>query len=220
LHFIGSRKKLLIGLMALGGILLFVSRERWLLAIGDFLVVQDDLHPADVIHVIAGQDYRTDYAILLYKKGYAKTLFFTGGWCLEHQYYHGEHARARALDQGVPGNAIAYDDSKVISTYLEVEKLKQWSSHSPNPMRSVMAVSDPVHMRRARWTYRRVLGDQIELQMAPVPFEQTPYQRRWWSDRKSRQYVEEEYEKLLYYFLRYQITGGWLRDWLASFDRK
>jgi len=37
--------------------------------IGDFLVVEDDLRPADVIHIIAGDDYRTDYAIQLYQQG-------------------------------------------------------------------------------------------------------------------------------------------------------
>ena len=59
LHDVRSRRVILIGLVALS-IILF--RERWLALIGDFLVVPDTLKPADVIHVIAGEDYRTDYA--------------------------------------------------------------------------------------------------------------------------------------------------------------
>jgi hypothetical protein len=54
--------------------------------------------------------------------------------------------------------------------------------------------------------------------MAPVPFELTPYQHNWWKDPMSRQNVQEEYSKLLYYLLRYQYSRGLFKDWLASFD--
>ena len=85
---------------------------------------------------------------------------------------------------------------------------------------SPIVVSDPFHMRRARWTYKRVLGDNIEVQMAPVPFEMTSYRRRWWTDQASRIYVQDEYKKVVYYILRYQISRGKFRDWLASKDRE
>ena len=150
--------------------------------IGDFLYIQDTLEPADVIHVIAGDDYRTDYAIQLYKKGYGEKIFFTGGWCEIHHYWHGEHAKERSLAQGVPLDAIVIDDSKVLSTYMEAEKLKEWMTKRLEPVRSVTVVSDPFHMRRARWTFQKMLGDKIVVQMAPVPFEQTPFQRIWWKD--------------------------------------
>jgi len=215
------KKKILISLVALGGILLFIFRERWLLALGDFLVLRDRLHSADVIHVIAGEDYRTDYALRLSKQGYGKMLFFTGGWCRIHGYRHGEHAQERSLAQGIPADAIAFDDSSVTSTYQEAEKLKEWMmARSTTPVRSVIVVSDPFHMRRARWTYRKVLGRNIEVQMAPVPFEETSYRRRWWTDRASRKNVRDEYKKLVYYVFRYQFSRGKVRDWLGSMDRK
>lgn len=181
-------------------------REQWLMLIGNLLVISDSLHPADVIHVIAGEDYRTDYAIQLYKQGLAKTLFFTGGWCEIHLYRHGEHGEETAVSQGVPLYAIAFDDSTVISTYMEAERLKEWIAHSPYAVRSVIVVSDPVHMRRAHWVYQKVLGDSIKLQMAPVPFDLRPYQRMWWKDQKSRQNVQEEYSKFIYYLFRYEYS--------------
>ena len=64
---------------------LFLVRERVMKQLGIFLVVQDVLQPADVIHVIAGEDFRTDYAFRLYKEGYGKTIFFTGGKSNSHQ---------------------------------------------------------------------------------------------------------------------------------------
>ena len=212
-----SKMKILIGLAGLS-IILVLLRERWLMPVADFLVVQDTLRPADVIHTIAGEDYRTDYAIKLYQQGYGKTLFFTGGWCNFHHYDHGKHAQERSFAQGVPLDAIAFDGSKVMSTYMEAERLKEWVERSSAPVRSIIVVSDPFHMRRARWTYRKVFGDQIQLQMAPVPFELTPYQRTWWKDQGSRQNVRDEYSKLIYYLFRYHYSWGFFRDWLASLD--
>jgi hypothetical protein len=54
--------------------------------------------------------------------------------------------------------------------------------------------------------------------MAPVPFEVSPYQRRWWNDGASRAYVKDEYLKMAYYVARYQLSWGPLKEWLASFD--
>lgn len=209
--------KIIVSLAVLILVLVFF-RAQWLLWIGNFLVIQNTLRPADVIHVIAGEDYRTEYAIKLYEQGFGEHLFFTGGWCKVHQYQHGEHAEEIALEEGVPLDAIAFDDSEVASTYMEAERLKAWIDSRPYPIRSVMVVSDPFHMRRARWIYRKVLGIQIQLQMAPVPFELTPYQRTWWMDQESRKYVLEEYEKFVYNIFRYQISRGKFQEWLVAMD--
>jgi uncharacterized SAM-binding protein YcdF (DUF218 family) len=190
---------------------------KWLLLkIGDYLIVQDNLYPVDVIHVIAGDDYRTEYAIQLYKQGYAKYIFFTGGWCTIHGWYHGLHGQQLALDQGIPPGAIAYDDSVVTSTFSETLRLKDWMDKNPILTRSVIVVSDPFHMRRARWTNRFILGNKITTLMAPVPFDQTPFTLQWWNDKASTNYVKEEYIKFVYYFLRYRLS----LTWLAPFDKE
>ena len=115
-------------------------------------------------------------------------------------------------------NAIASDEAKVTSTYMEAERLKEWIAHSSPSVQSIIVVSDPFHMRRAQWIYQKVFGDNIQIRMAPVPFDRTPYQREWWKDSQSRGYVREEYSKLIYYLLRYQYSWGAFREWLASWD--
>lgn len=204
---------------------LYLRREAILLGIGDYLVVRDQIKPADVIHVIAGEDYRTEYAIQLYQQGYGRRLFFTGGWCQFHHYDHGAHGRALALAHGVPPEAIIIDDAAVTSTYAEAVRLEAWiasaSERAPGErVRSVIVVSDAHHMRRARWTARRVLGRSVSVQMAPVPFERTHYRRDWWEDEGSRRLVKDEYLKLVYYHARYQLSWGPLKTWLASLDRE
>jgi uncharacterized SAM-binding protein YcdF (DUF218 family) len=217
----GQKKfRIVLAAIVLLGSALFVFREPVALAVGDFLVIRDELQPADVIHVIAGEDFRTDYAIQLYQQGYGKQLFFTGGWCTTNHRYHGQHGKELAMEQGVPEEAIGVDDTRVMSTYAEAVRLKEYIDHSPTPIRSVIVVSDPYHMRRARWAFRHVLGREIQVQMAPVPFERTPLQRRWWTDFESRRYVITEYLKIVYYHARYQLSWGPVKEWLASLDKR
>lgn len=214
-----KRRHIAIVTLTVLGTILFLAHEPILLAIGDFLIVNDDLQPADVIHVIAGEDYRTDYAIQLYQQGYGKQIFFTGGWCVSHNLYHGQHGRDLALEQGVPPEAVAIDDSAVTSTYTEAVRLKEFIAKSTVPVKSVIVVSDPFHMRRARLAYKLVLGDEVHVQMAPIPFDLTPYLRYWWTDEASRRYVKNEYLKMAYYQLRYQWGRGPWQGWLESLDR-
>jgi len=204
--------------MALLGAVLLLVYEPILLAIGDYLVVHDALEPADVIHVIAGHDDRTDHAIRLYQEGYGRQIFFTGGWCPEIQGDHGERGRALAVQQGVPARAIATDSAAVTSTYDEALRLRAFIAQSAEPVRSVIVVSDPFHMRRAQWAFRHVLGAGVRVQMAPIPFALTSLQRRWWTDPASRTYVFEEYGKMAYYYARHGLGWQPLSDWLAAFD--
>ncbi len=205
----------LLVLLVLGSVV-YMLREPILTRIGSYLILQDELRPVDVIHVIAGDDYRTLYAIQLYQQGYAQKIFFTGGMCKYHGYLHGEHGLQLAVANGVPAEAIAFDESPVMSTYDEALLLQKYlQQHFPNQP-SVIVVSDPFHMRRSAWTYHHILGKTASVLMAPVPFEQTPYQKVWWQHLPSRQYVFDEYKKMLYYFLRYQLS----QDWLAVLDRE
>jgi uncharacterized SAM-binding protein YcdF (DUF218 family) len=185
-------------------------RDQIRSSIGNFLIIEDILSPVDVIHVIAGDEYRTEYAIQLYRQGYARQLFFTGGWCIYHGYYHGEHGLELALAAGIPREAIAFDDSPTSSTYDEALLLQKYLDQTQSVSQSVMVVSDPFHMRRSQWTYQHIFGDRNKILMAPVPFNQTPFKQQWWTDATSAKYVRDEYKKLTYYFFRYQLNIHWL----------
>lgn len=204
--------------VALLGAALLRLREPILLAVGDYLVVQDRLQASDVIHVLGSADRRTDYGIRLYEQGYADRIFFTGSWPRARGEGDVAPDYARALEQGVPAGAITVDGARVASTYAEGIRLKALIEASASPIRSVIVVTDPHHTRRARWAFRRVLGDGVSILMAPVPFGQSPFKRRWWTDEGSRQLVWDEYRKIAYYYVRYQYSWGAIRRWLASLD--
>lgn len=183
--------------------LLYSFRRTLVQVAGDILVVQDDLQPADVMAVASGPDHRVRYAVQLFKEGYADRLFFTGGRCLVEGDFEENRCAALAEREGIPKQAISVDSTEVTSTYDEAVRLKAFIEQSREPVRSVILVSDPHHMRRMRWTYRRVLGNGVRLQTAPVPFELTPYRRDWWREAASRDFVLSEYLKTVYYLFMY-----------------
>lgn len=188
------------------------------LHVGDFLVVEDPIRKADLIHVVSGPDYRTEYAIELYKKGYAEMMLFTGGWNIGANEVSATRSERLALTAGVPADKIIVDVTDIICTYEEAERLKFFVNSTNGSIRSVIVVSDPFHMRRVRWAFQRQFKGQVKLIMAPVPFELTTMNAKWWLDARSRFMVCDEYLKLVYYLLRYQLAHGRLQLWLASLD--
>jgi uncharacterized SAM-binding protein YcdF (DUF218 family) len=202
-----------VAVLVLLAVVICLSWQPILLAVGDFLVVEDEIVPADVIHVLSGPYYRVDYGAQLYEQGYGKQLFLTG------RGRQADFDKRRAMRRGVPSEAITTDGTWVTSTYSEAVRLQAFIDASETPVRSVIVVSDAYHMRRARWAYQRVLGDQVQVQMAPVPFESSPFQREWWTHRRSFMRVVEEYLKLVYYYARYKVFRGPIQEWLASLDR-
>jgi uncharacterized SAM-binding protein YcdF (DUF218 family) len=187
--------------------------------IGDTLIINDPLQKSDLITAISGPEYRIIYAAELYKKGLGATLFFTGGFSQENQRSEATWSKYVATITGVPEEAIAIDDTTVISTYDEVVLLKKYMEAHPGTIQSIIIVTDAYHTRRARWIYQKVLGDEITILMAPVPFERTGLSKSWWSNAESRKFVFNEYLKFVFYILRYQMTNRSLQQWLAQFDK-
>lgn len=173
----------------------FLIHEPLLLALGEFLVVREDqLQPADIIHVLGGRIDRVDYAVELYHQGYARRLFLTG-W--DRNRY-----QERAVAGGVRPEDVTLGLSRSASTYAEAVELEQLLERD-TAIESVIVVSSPYHMRRAQWSFNQVLGERARLQFWPEPFERSSSSRRWWTDAESRRWVLIEYLKILSYYVWY-----------------
>ncbi|MFC1853916.1 YdcF family protein [candidate division CSSED10-310 bacterium] len=169
--------------------------NQFLLGLGGLLVVSDDLDPADLIHILGGGFDRLDYGFSLYQQGYAPRFFVTGSDdALVYTAY--------LLKKGVRPEHIRPRISWSKTTWQEARELQQYLAQTP-AIKSVIVVSQPYQMRRARFTFQKVLANRVTLQFSPVPFETARYQRVWWQDPGSRTTVYREYYKLLYYHLKY-----------------
>jgi len=186
---------------------LILARAPILLGIGRFLIIQDELRSADLIHVLGGDVDRIDYAVQLYKAGLGKQLFFTGGR-IEIPLVDTTYSRLAqqyAVSKGVRSEDVLPHESRATSTYEEALELKEFLDSGVG-VKSVIIASSPYHMRRARWTFTTVLGDRVTFQFAPVPFEMSRHKQRWWTDEWSLNLVLMEYLKIPFYYANYMFV--------------
>ena len=182
---------LIAAFLGLGG-LAFVNAASWLASPAQAAV------RADAAFVLGGDaGDRAIRAAELHREGLAGAYVLTGvedmaGEVLPAYLYWRAAVMVRA---GVPEGAIVLDtassNSEEEASYgLRLAKARGW--------KRVMVVSDPPHMRRLSVLWGRAFaGSGVEFVLvASRPRWWIP--DRWWSSRKSAQFVVQEYIKLAY----------------------
>jgi uncharacterized SAM-binding protein YcdF (DUF218 family) len=201
-------RKLCIVFIAIFGLLLAlaITHSLWLESIGKFLIVSDELYPADVLVILGGggQD-RVDHGVKLYKSGYASKIIITGmpiqlpgittTWP--------NLAMNSALSMGVPENAIIIEE-RPTSTYEDAEYVKE--DMIKGNLKSAIIVSSAYHIRRARMIFKKVFNDQEDVTLMFSPSDSEQFQiHRWWTREDELIIVVIEYCKLVRYFFKYII---------------
>lgn len=114
---------------------------------------------------MAGQGYeeRVQYAVELYKRGFARHIIFSSG----HTYLFEEPLimKALAVSLGIPEEAIFLED-KSKNTYENVEFSK--SILEKNKWREILLVSSPYHMRRVSLVVKKN-APEIRAVYTPIP---------------------------------------------------
>lgn len=175
----------------------YLSRDAVLQAVGDFLVVNDSLEPADAVIVVGGNGpERLVTAVGLLRSGIGRTLIVSGG-----PYEHArrllnsaEIMRDEALAVGVPASQLVVDD-RATSTYENA--VGTAALMRANGMRTAILVTSPYHTRRAAVIFRRVYsaeGLRVRVRSSEESFFGV---LRWWERPSDRRTVFREYLKLL-----------------------
>jgi uncharacterized SAM-binding protein YcdF (DUF218 family) len=133
---------------------------------------------------------RINHAINLHRNGKVRKIIFTGGQGNRREPTEAAAARAYAIRNGVPADAILIEQSSH-TTYENVVNAKQLAD--AHGFKKVLIVSDPMHMKRAV-----VMANDIGLEAYPSPTPTTRYQG-WRSQLQSLIYET-------YYYLGYL---GW-----------
>ncbi|MBN1526084.1 MAG: YdcF family protein [Candidatus Omnitrophica bacterium] len=166
----GALKALSAGLALY--LLLFYTPLMWFLA--GPLAIADQPQKADAIVVLgggvgesgkAGQGYeeRVQYAVELYKKGYAGHIVFSSGYT--YVFKETLVMKALAVALGVSAKDIILDD-KSANTYQNVEQTREIML--ANKWRSALLVSSPYHMKRLSLVFEKYAGD-MKIAYTPVP---------------------------------------------------
>lgn len=193
--------KLLV-LLALVGILLYLGHSYILDKAGRFLYYKDELKPADVIVVLAGeQTERVEYGVQLFKEGWARKdrIIFSGGpavWKYTYVWMMQEHA----MELGVPQKAILLEEksrSTEQNAFFTKEILKK------HGYKSCILVTSPYHSRRASEIFKKVMGNEIRVISAPSEKSWFKFEQ-WWERKRDRAVVFSEFSKFIWFW----IYGG------------
>jgi uncharacterized SAM-binding protein YcdF (DUF218 family) len=144
----------------------------------------DDPRSADLIFVLAGRMYRKDYALELFRQGFAPRILFSVGRFEIRRF--SKMVLPVPLDllqlaQEVPPpqrHYFAFFEGKQVQTQhvlprrfgtlTEIDAIAQWLS-ARSDIRTVLIVSSGTHLRRIRMCCRSLLNTNIRLAFLAAP---------------------------------------------------
>ena len=188
-------------------VLLYLFQVPILIGLGNFLVVNDTLEPADIIFVLmGGHNTRPFHAVDLYEKDLAPEIVIPHtelppAVLLEIYPSESQAAIYILKEQGIPDSAIKIADFSqgVSSTRDETKALYDYvNQHS---IKSVIIVTDAFHSRRSRYIFKKELQDES----ITIMFSASPHWKyditNWWKHEEGFLAFINEYLKFFHYLL-------------------
>ena len=187
--------KILVTLVLVIG-LLYVGHGFILEKAGRYLYYKDEIKPADVIVILAGEETeRVEYGVKLFKEGWArKDRMILAGGPLVWKYTWASLMKEHAISLGAPKGAILLED-KSRTTEEDVRFTKDILNKYG--YKSCILVTSPYHSRRATSIFRKIMGDKIIVISAPAEKSWFSFDE-WWKRRKDRARVLDEYSKFIW----------------------
>ncbi|OGW56902.1 MAG: hypothetical protein A2Z09_04505 [Nitrospirae bacterium RBG_16_43_8] len=187
--------KILVAFIILA-VLLYIGHGFILKEAGRFLYYKDELKPADVIVVLAGEETeRVEHGVKLFKEGWSRKgrMILTGG-PLVWKYTWAALMQEHAVHLGVPKSAILLADK---SKTTEEDAIFTKEIMDKYGYKSCIIVTSPYHSRRASKIFKRIMGDKIKIISAPA--EESWFQfDEWWKREKDMARVLDEYSKFIW----------------------
>ncbi len=196
--------KLLI-LLAILALPLYLFHGFILNKAAKYLYCKDELKPADVIVVLAGEETeRVEYGVKLFKEGWARKdrMIFSGGPAV-WKYTFASLMEEHALHLGVPKKDILLEDR---STSTEEDAQFTREILRQHGYTSLILVTSPYHSKRADKIFRKTMGNEIRVISAPAEKSWFRFED-WWERKRDRKVVFMEFSEFLWFW----IFGG--REW-------
>lgn len=166
---------------------------------GGLIYKKDDLKPADIIVVLAGEEKeRVEYGAYLFQEEWAKKdrIVMAGG-PLVWKYSWASLMKEHAVHLGISRKFILLqdksrtteEDAKYTREIIERHKYK-----------SLILVTSPYHSKRAFIIFQKVMGKDIKVISAPVENSWFKFED-WWKRKRDRAAVFNEYSKFLWLWI-------------------
>jgi uncharacterized SAM-binding protein YcdF (DUF218 family) len=154
----------------------------------NYLVVNEEPKPADVIIILSSGTDRVEEGVTLYKLGYANKILFSGDGS------QGMESQAESL--GVPESRIVMEDksrstfenAKYSATIMQTQRFN-----------SAIVVTSPYQTRRASIIFAN-FSKGWNWTICSVPFPPSTA-TNWWKDRNTKSAVISEYMKLALHYV-------------------
>ncbi|MBL4652780.1 MAG: YdcF family protein [Flavobacteriales bacterium] len=176
--------------------------------VGNYLISEDELQKSDVIFVLGGNSFeRGNEAAKLFDDGFAPKIICLGGnitpvfKAIGKDYAESEIARINIIKNGnINKNHVELlkigtstkEESVAIANYCSEKKLER-----------VIIVSSKFHTRRVRGVFEPLFEDlttQLIIHGTPsLNYDEA----EWWKYEQGLLMVNNEYIKLLYYWIKY-----------------
>ena len=180
--------------------------------VGSQLVHADPLEPADALVVLAGgSSDRLIEAADLYLADYAPLVVLTrpreppGLMVLKRRGVEVESTIERQLryfrELGVPASAVTVLSETVISTEQEASLVARWAQN--RDVQSLIIVTSRFHTGRSHFIFERRFSDTgVTIRIHPSRFKRFDPES-WWRTRERLREGLFEFQKLIFYRLRY-----------------
>jgi uncharacterized SAM-binding protein YcdF (DUF218 family) len=192
---------------------LYLFRAPILTGIGSYLVVADPLEKADAIEILSGHgSVRGAKAAELYHQRWAPRILITKEG---FPYRESEWARyGIVLPQTDAATAavlkflaVPAGDIEILDGYNDNTLEEAWTClryMQARGLNRLIVVTSNFHTRRSRLIFRRVFrSSKIGISVQPASPEAEFNPNRWWNRRADTRTLVLEYEKLIFYALRY-----------------
>lgn len=180
--------------------------------IAGWLAGSDRPETARAIMVLSGPPTRALYAADLYNKGYSKEIYITRP-VREHYFKLTDELgvyfprteqieRDVLLKKGVPAEHIHTVGDNCKST---VDEAKIAGNIFRGKDCSILVVSSPYHVKRARMIFHDKMRD-CRFKVVATPYE--PFPKKWWTDQDSARNVLLEVAKIIFYKFGGRFEGS------------
>jgi uncharacterized SAM-binding protein YcdF (DUF218 family) len=168
--------------------------------ITDFIFVETEIHPADIILVPGGShSQQMEKAAELYHKGFAPYILPSGGYNSKINETEWSYFRRIGLELGVPDDAILKED-QAKNTFDNARNSWEVIKARNLDIKSAIMICKTHHSRRALMTYQTVFPMNIKFMVTTVMDKREISRENWFLDEEKIKAVMTEVEKIGKYF--------------------
>lgn len=171
---------------------------------GKWLAAGEENPTGDISVLLSGSEKRLETLIKLFDQGNVNNIYYAAG--IDEKKSELEKYRDIFAKYSVPNDNL-YCGELVESTFHEAQAFERKLAEIKTPVKKIILVSDRYHLRRGIWSFKHVLGDDIQIAAYSTPSSPAFADPRWWKHQESRKQVFRETKKLGFYILYYGVLG-------------